>query len=287
MINIGLIKRLVNYSLATPTLTTKSVAQQFKQGAWWTLYGSLLYELVRAAHMIGLYNIMTIADYGLLISFYSVMSLAAKVMDGGLSYSIAPFKDYCYASKQHFNHFVWHASLKYYGPLMMIGSTALSGWFSWAFQVSYGYAIVLWVHCLLSVALSCLRMMLYTVQHTRTTVLLECWSFLWYCTLVWTTFYCAPTFFTLNTLLCLHTIKYLTLFVLFSYQLNMLYHALPEQDSSHNLPTFSLMASNRCQSYCVRLGRSLFSRAFLTPFFALTINFYARLYHQDKKQHNR
>lgn len=275
MINIGLIRRLVNFSLPTPKVNTQSASRSFKKGLWWTLYGSLGYELIRAAHMLLLYKTMTVVDYGLLISFYSVMSLTAKIVDGGLTYSIAPFKEYCFTSKQHLYHFIWDCSFKWFGLPIVLGSLGVGLWFSWAFNVSYGYAFALWFHAVIGVVTSFVRMLLYTVQHTQTTVMIECWAFAWYCGLVWTLFLLVPTLHTIQLLITLHSIKYTVLFALFLYQLRSLYRQLPDTNLEQPFASARRLAATRFNSYALRIGRNFFSRAMLTPFFALTINFYA------------
>lgn len=250
----------------------QSIESRFHKGVRWNVLGSVTYEVFKTAHCFFLWKRVDPIMYGKIGSLFSIMYLAIRLADFGLTYSLPPFVKSFVKNKKLFRSFFFNYSLLPHCLPVFLVALGVTGWYEAHFNPPYTYLLPMLI--ILETSRSFLRMFLHTIFKSKITIILELVIFFFYVAFIWGAHLFVGMPLTLNLVFIPHladsAISLICFFgIIFSY-----YKSLPSGTSADTFePSIGKrIIKTRSFNYLLRLNRNMFTSNFLTPLFALAYN---------------
>ncbi|MBX9831328.1 hypothetical protein K2X40_05195 [Candidatus Babeliales bacterium] len=254
----------------------QTIEQKFHHGFRWNFWGSIFYEAAKIVHHFFLLKFVNVTDYGLIGSMFAVIYMTTKLADFGMSHALAPFFCQITKNKKSFKKIL----LSYYlGPqlpiIMTAGFTAMI-FFKGKFLLGHTapYLFIIPAIVFLETIRSFLRYVLHMAFQSKTVVLFEIITFIFYLSSIWLALLGLRFPLSLNVIFIPHIFDsaFVTgVFLVMTYQY---YQKLPtDQVASQPVGLGRRILNARVFNYFIRISREFFTSHFLTPFFAIKFGF--------------
>lgn len=215
------------------TSSNYSLDALYKKNISWALWGSIIYELLLLVHRSMLFSTMSFSNYGVVVSFLSLVHFISHVADGGATNSIPPLLSYFTHSKRSFNIMFKKYTLAVHIPILILVTVVALYYFNnHATVISIpGKLGFLGFLVVTESARNFLRQFLYTVQATKYVVIVELGLLIVRVAILWTAYFFGH--YTLSPLILLysHVIEMLVCNVLFGALVHKMYNKLPNNFS--------------------------------------------------------
>ncbi len=244
------------------------------------MYGSIAYEAIYMLHSVLLLTYFGIQEYGFIASFTSLILFAEQISGMGAAYSLGIFKSIYIKNKNNFFSFFCYFTLLPIVCSAIFVATGSVYWFAMFFpQATKFLCLLMWLNIVMGTSVAFMRMLLYAVNQTRMTVVIELAVLNCYVIGFWGWFW-RGEFSSVFTLALFRFAHCFGLCFLFGVMIFGVYNSLPSGPLSIPVSFARQLWLARFNQWALRRGRSFFSSTFLTPFFALCFGMQAAaLYH--------
>ncbi len=247
----------------------QKIEKSFHRGVKWNIAGSIIYEIFKTGHCLFLWKLIDPIMYGKVGSLFSIMYLAIRLADFGLTYSLPPFvKSFTKSKKSFVNFFIYHSFLPHTIPVIIV-AVAVTYWYEAHFNPPYTYLLPLLI--IIETARSFLRMFLHTVFKSKITVIIELIVFFSYISYIWGAHLVIGMPLTINLVFIPHLVDSIVSLICFFIIIKKYYKKLPDKEFQ-NLSSKDMkkrIFRTRAFNYLLRLNRNMFTSNLLTPLFAI------------------
>ena len=249
-----------------------SFVAKFRQGFYWNLSGTLVYESVKTINNYFLIRFVAPDEYGIIGSVLSIIYLAVKIADIGTTHALPPFFYLLQESKAMFIKVFGRYFLLPQLPAIALAATVVTLYSQGKFMTG----VAPWAIALLPVLIfletlrSFFRYFLHFSFKSHYVVSFELGSYFCYKGLIWIGLLLIPQLRSLEVILTVHTLDSLFIVLIFTYLIYRNYQQLPNTESMTSLVGIKKrILKMRVFNYLLRLSRECFTNSFLTPLFAI------------------
>ncbi len=250
------------------------IKEKFFVGFRWSVIGGITYETIKTVHNFFLLQFLTVMTYGLMGSTLALVYFSTKLADIGTTHSLPPFFHLFSKSKQNFKRLFFRSFLFPQIIFLIVVSIAITFFYQKQFGYTF-YVFILPTLIILETIRSFFRYFLHFSFKSKTIVLIELSVFLVYVSSIWLSFFVLGYPFSLNLIFIPHVFDSGITVIIFGYLISKIYKQLPEKTET-KIPSrvSKRLLRLRFFNYILRLSKDLFTKNFLTPFFALKFGLY-------------
>lgn len=253
----------------------KSLKHKFKSSFKWNIFGSFFYEFTKIGNQLLLIKAMTVSNYGLMASIFSIIYLSIYLAELGVSQSIAAFLSVFIKNKTNFKTLFIK---KYLLPQIGIFSVAaiITTFFykkSLFLSIDSPYIILIPLIILFEGLRIFLRRLLHNIFISKKTIILESILMSLFLCWIWIPHFLFGQPITLNLIFIPYAINSVIAVLFFTFFLSSFYKKLPTEKLSVPVSLDKRVLKTRFLSYFISVGKNLFTGNFLTPFFAATFGY--------------